>query len=323
MIKQCFILTTLLISALFLTTVRADQQLLNDKEVQAFIKDMVVHDNFSQSELENIFRQVRPLPEVVQKMKNPVEANPWDTYKRLFITERRVNDGSEFLAKHVAVLKQAENSYGVSAKTIVAILGVESSYGTYVMKYRAIDALAHLAFHYPSRKTFFQSQLRSFLILVRSHHLNINEIRGSYAGAIGPAQFMPESILKYAVISRTDLNLNSAEDWINSIGNYFNKKGWEKGKPVAIQIACPKVIPDTIVANSMKNFYSPEQLRDAGIANNATEEAMFVVLKSSKGSECWLGYHNFAVIMRYNTSPLYAMAVYQLSQQFTSPAGIS
>jgi membrane-bound lytic murein transglycosylase B len=318
MIKHYFLITTLVVSALFLTSGHADGNMLTRPEVQDFIQEMVTKDHFDRKTLENIFRQVQPMPEVIQHMKHPAEAFPWDTYQNLFVTKKRVDNGVEFLSSRQDLLKRAEETYHVPGSIIVAILGVESNYGTHVMKYRAIDALSNLAFNYPSRKTFFLSELKSFLELTRKYDLNINQIYGSYAGAIGPAQFMPDSIISYAVISHKDLDLNNPDNWINSIANYFLKKGWKVGEPLVTSIKCPATTPEGIVPNSTKHFYSPQQLQEAKISKNAKTDAMFLELKSQSGSQCWLAYHNFAVIMRYNASPLYAMAVVQLSKKLAA-----
>jgi len=321
MIKCSFLLTTLAVSVLFLTTVHADESMLEKANVQAFIQDMVKHEHFTQTELESIFRNVQPMPEVAHHMKHPAEAFPWDTYKNLFVTQTRVDKGVGFTLSHQILLDEAERTYHVPSQIIVAILGVESNYGTHVMKYRAIDALSHLAFNYPSREAFFLSELKSFLVLTKKYDLNIDQIYGSYAGAIGPAQFMPDSILRYAVIAHKDLDLNVPENWIESIANYFNKKGWKANEHLVTPIECPNTVPNDIVPNSMKHFYTPKQLTDAHISNKAKQDAMFLEFKSESGSQCWLAYHNFSVIMRYNTSPLYAMAVVQLSEKFTGSFG--
>lgn len=309
------------ISALFLNSAYADESMLKNADVQAFIQDLVTHDHFSRPELESIFKDVQPMPEVIHHMKHPAEAFPWDNYRNLFVTQSRADKGIAFAFSHKILLDEAEKTYHVPSEIIVSILGVESNYGTHVMKYRAIDALSHLAFNYPSRKTFFTSELKSFLQLKKKYDLNINEIYGSYAGAIGPAQFMPDSVLNYAVIKNKNLDLNVPENWIESIANYFLKKGWKANEPIVTPIECPTTLPDNIIPNSTKHFYTPQQLSDAHISKKAKQDAMFLELKSHSGSECWLAYHNFSVIMRYNTSPLYAMAVVQLSEKLTTSFG--
>ena len=296
--------------------------MLKKPDVQDFIQKMVIKNHFDRKALENIFANVQPMQAVIEHMNHPAEAFPWDTYQNLFVTKKRIDNGIEFSLSRKDLLNKA-TSYDVPSEIIVAILGVESNYGTHVMKYRAIDALSNLAFNYPARKAFFLSQLESFLLLTKKYDLNINQIYGSYAGAIGPAQFMPDSIMSYAVISHKDLDLNNPDNWINSIANYFLKKGWKVGEPLVTSIKCPATTPEGIVPNSTKHFYSPQQLQEAKISKNAKADAMFLELKSQSGSQCWLAYHNFAVIMRYNASPLYAMAVVQLSEKIAASPEVS
>lgn len=305
----------------FFSTSKADQALLKNPDLILFIDDMVKKDHFDKKELETIFLNVKPMPEVIHHITHPAESFPWDNYKNLFVTEQRAAKGATFSLMHKALLYDTEKKYHVPSEIIIAILGVESNYGTHTMKYLVLDALSNLAFNYPTRKTFFTSELKSYLELVRQHHLDIYSIYGSYAGAIGPAQFMPDSVQRYAVMTNNDLTLNDAATWIPSIANYFEKKGWHYGSPIVTPIECLEKLPENIIPNSSKHFYSPKILKQAHISNKAEEEAMYLELKSSSGSQCFLAYHNFTVIMRYNTSPLYAMAVTQLSEKIAASFG--
>jgi len=309
------------ILALFSSINYADADLLKNPEVQQFIDNLVTHQHFKRDMLESVFLDVQPMPEVVHHMKHPAEAFPWDAYQRIFVTPRRIEKGAAFAITHNIALNQVEKKYHIPSEIIVAILGVESNYGTHTMKYRAIDALTHLAFNYPERQKFFMAQLTAFLELTRQYHLNINDVYGSYAGAIGPAQFMPDSILHYAIITNSTINLNDPANWLESIANFFSKKGWKENHPIVTPITCPKNIPQSISSNPIKHFYTPQQLKEAQISDHAEENAMFLELNSHTGPQCWLAYHNFSVIMRYNTSPLYAMAVVQLSEKLSSSFG--
>lgn len=311
---QCRLLLLLFIASLIgINAVRADPALLARQEVQRFIDNLVEQDGFQRAELEKIFRQVRTIPEVVHHMHHPAEAMTWDSYEALFVTQKRISAGVKFLQQQQSILAAIQQKHGVPSVIIVAILGVESNYGTHIMQYRAIDALTNLAFNYPARAAFFQAELKAFLELTRKYRLNTFTILSSYAGAIGPAQFMPDSILHDAVIAPGDANLNSARDWIASISNYLLRRGWRPEAPIADAISCPQSLPETFQINSRQYFYSPQQLAAAGIAPHAKEAAMFIQLSTKSGTRCWLGYRNFAVILRYNSSLLYAMAVYELS----------
>src|SRR3990167_2440160 len=114
-------------------------------------------------------------------------------YRKIFITEDRINKGVAFYNTHNSVLKRAEKQYGIPAEMIVAIIGVETKYGENKGTFRVVDALSTLGFDYPPRATFFRQQLREFMLLGREAGINLSTATGSYAGAIGYPQFIPSS----------------------------------------------------------------------------------------------------------------------------------
>ena len=105
-------------------------------------------------------------------MSRPAEkSKAWYEYRKIFLTDKRIKNGAKFWSENAATLKYAEKVYGVSAETIVAIIGVETFYGRLQGTYRVMDALSTLAFKYPKRSKFFRSELKYFLI--RSHQLQL------------------------------------------------------------------------------------------------------------------------------------------------------
>jgi membrane-bound lytic murein transglycosylase B len=278
-------------------------------DVKKFISKMAHKHHFIKSELVTLFNHVKVRPVVIQSIKAPLEAKPWYTYQKLFVTEWRVRQGAEFWNKYQHTLERAEKIYGVPASIIVATIGVETKYGQNTGEHRVIDALSSIAFSNSPRAPFFKSELEQFLLLAREHHLNPLKVTGSYAGAIGQPQFMPSSYRYYAVNfsgnSHIDLSHNEI-DVIGSVANYYNKHGWRSGEPVAIKAP---------VQNQPFGFLThhrqPQALSIAG------QKTKLIELQGHYGREYWLGYPNFDVIKRYNPSDLYAMAVYQLSYQIS------
>ena len=254
-------------------------------EVKKFIVTMVNKHNFEKKQLELLFKKYDTNTEVLQKVANPAENLSWGQYKKLLISEERINKGKAFLIKHQDVLLKAEQKFGVPKELITAILGVESSYGEVVGKYSVLQALATLAFDYPRREKFFKSELEHFLLLTKEEKLNPH-VKGSYTGAMSPAQFMSSSYRSYAVdfANSGTKDLNNMHNAIGSIANYFYKHGWDKQGKIAIKTD----------------------------QNSSTLE--FVLDNNNK--EYWLVFNNFNVITKYNNSNNYAMAVYQLAQAF-------
>lgn len=294
----------------------ADTQFANKPDVQNFINHMVKKYHFNRSDLVALFNSVQIRPKVIKSIKAPLEQKPWSTYQRLFVTEWRIREGVEFWNKYQAVLARAEKIYGVPASIIVATIGVETKYGRNTGEYPVIDALANLAFGDTTRAPFFRSELQEFLLLSREQHLNPRTIMGSYAGAIGQPQFMPSSYRNYAVnfsgSGKIDLSHNEV-DVIGSIANYYQKHGWKTAQPVTV--------PASINGGKYQLRFSgarslsKSELLEAGLIPPNLQDQKFKViqLQGYYGNEYWLSFHNFNVIKRYNSSDLYAMAVYQLS----------
>jgi membrane-bound lytic murein transglycosylase B len=233
----------------------------------------------------------------------------------------RIHEGVVFYRQHRALLEQIGKQYGVPPQYIVAIIGVETNYGSNTGSYRVLDALVTLGFHYPPRAKYFRGELKTLLELPANKLPGaIPNIYGSYAGAQGLAQFMPSSIRDFAVDADADGHINlmaSLPDAFASIANYFRGYGWQTGQPVAVQAApSPTAAPPPAFENVTPK--TPlEQFTADGYAPTAHEDpslpANLLTLDGANGPEYWLTFQNFYVITRYNRSPMYAMAVMQLA----------
>ncbi len=207
-------------------------------DVRQFIAEMVQKHGFARSELRRLFSRARFQPAVIAAITPPTEprAKSWQAYRALFLTPARIAAGVAFSQQHRPALAYAAALYGVPEEIIVAIIGVESVYGRNAGNYRVIDALSTLAFDYPPRAEFFRAELESFLLYAREAGINTLALKGSYAGAIGIPQFMPDSYRRYAVDldgdGKQDLS-GSFADAIGSVANFLKAHGWEAGRPVA------------------------------------------------------------------------------------------
>jgi membrane-bound lytic murein transglycosylase B len=318
----CLLLLTLSMNSV----VRAQVGVINTRlsqqpTVSTFINQMVKKHNFSKKELVVLFDQVQIQAPVIASVKNPKEGNPWYIYRKHFLNEDRVSKGSAFWQEHKTVLAKTEKDYGVPASVIVAILGVETYYGTKKGKYRVIDALSTLAFGYSPRAPFFTRELEQYLLMTRENKLDPLAFRGSYAGAMGQPQFMPSSYRAYAVSyqGRTYKNLETnTDDSIVSIANYLRKNGWHPYGPIA-EPATVSSFPPPIKSSQFKPEKTLTEYKSQGIKatnKNITSDhkAALIALQSPDGHDYWLGFQNFYAITRYNPSINYAMAVFQLSQ---------
>jgi len=264
---------------------------------------------------------------ILDAMARPAESKPWKDYRPIFLTDKRIEDGIEFYRDNRALLDRIGKEYGVPPEIIVAIIGVETSYGRITGKYRVIDALSTLAFHYPPRAPFFRGELKQLFLLGDTHlAYPIDELKGSYAGAMGWGQFMPTSIAQWARDEDGDGRIdlwNSLPDITASVANYFAAHGWQTGQPVATR-AQPAENARELHPEGLDPVYPVQQMEAWGYAPlthvDAEVASTLLVLDGERGPEYWLTFQNFYVISRYNKSPLYSMAVWQLAGEIATGA---
>ncbi|MHB1057881.1 MAG: lytic murein transglycosylase B [Rhodanobacter sp.] len=265
---------------------------------------------------------------ILDAISRPAEAKPWKDYRPIFLTDKRIGDGIAFYREHRALLEQVGRQYGVAPEYIVAIIGVETSYGGNTGKYKVLDALVTLGLYYPPRAKFFREQLKELLSLPDNHLAGpIDTLTGSYAGAQGWGQFMPTSIRDFAVDADHDGHIdlqNSLPDIFASVANYFAKHGWVTGGPVAAR-AQPDAAAQPITVKDATPQWPLEQLEAWGYAPlqplSPAQATSLQTLQGTNGPEYWFTFQNFYVITRYNRSPLYAMAVEQLAQAIDAGVG--
>jgi membrane-bound lytic murein transglycosylase B len=292
-------------------------------QVQVFINEMVAQHGFSREELEKIFSQAQRRDDILTLMSKPAEKKlPWYEYRKIFLTQSRIEGGVAFWNQNAAILEQAAKAYGVDAQVIVAIIGVETRYGGNTGSHRVLDALSTLAFDYPPRGEFFRGELEQYLLLARAEHIDLLTTKGSYAGAMGYGQFIPSSYQRFAVDfdqdGKRDL-WDSPMDIVGSVANYLHAHGWDPGATVTIRANVTGDRYESVIAKGLKPDTTVKELRTEGITPSITLPddtlAALLSLEQENGPEYWLGLNNFYVITRYNHSPLYAMAVYQLSEE--------
>ena len=286
----------------------------------ALVSEVARDTGKSPAALNALLDQAKMQQGILDAISRPAEAKPWSAYRPIFLTDKRIADGVAFYREHRALLERIGKQYGVAPQYIVAILGVETFYGRVTGKYKVLDALVTLGFYYPPRATYFRQQLKTLLELPDNHLAGpLDTLTGSYAGAQGWGQFMPDSIRDYAVDAEGDGRIdlqNSLPDILASVANYFAKHGWVDGGPVAAR-AQPDGAAKPLGDWQAKPQWPLEQLEAWGYAPfqhlNPGEPTSLLMLDGLSGPEHWFTFNNFYVITRYNRSPMYAMAVDQLA----------
>lgn len=294
----------------------------NRPQVDAFIKKMVREHGFDRAQLSGVMSGAKLRPDIIKAITRPAERKPWHEYRPIFITESRIEGGLRFWRENAETLARAQREFGVPASVIVAIIGVETRYGKHKGRYPVIDALSTLAFEYPPRGEFFASELEHFLLMTREERIDPLSLTGSYAGAMGLPQFISSSFRHYAVDFDGDGKRNiwdNRVDAIGSVANYLKLHGWRAGQLVTHRIEIDTDAAKRFSAeNKLKPHFQINSLHAHKVALpaglDAEEKAALIALEGKQANEHWLGFNNFYAITRYNHSPLYAMAVHQLSE---------
>ena len=293
-----------------------------ETEIAPFVADMVSRHGFEHEMIERTLGGVRVRPEILKAIARPAESLDWYQYHPIFLTEARVAKGEEFWRAHADTLARASREYGVSPEIIVAIIGVETFYGTRKGKHLVLDSLATLAFRYPKRSKFFRTELEQFLILAQQESFDTPKVKGSYAGAIGIPQFISSSYRRYAVDfdgdGVRDL-LNSEIDAIGSVANYLKVHGWQRDGAVALPASVSGDEYKALVKKGMKPHTPVSDMDNFGVvvlyAGENESPGALIELTNKGDTEHWVGLQNFYAITRYNHSSLYAMAVFQLARE--------
>ena len=301
----------------------------DDHPKARLLADQLVNEHaFNREWVMDVLEDADKMPQLIQAEKKSAEkVKPWYEYRKIFLTKKRISDGVAFKKTHNQPLGVAQTRFGVPPELITAIIGVETLYGNYTGKHRILDALATQGFDHPTRSKFFYNELLHLFLVARKHNLDITDIRGSYAGAMGVPQFMPSNYLRLGVDfdGNGKIDLWNKVDAIGSAANYFvnylgDNRGWKRGEPVTTRIRLTQAQLKGITVNGKKADMTLADLAARGVDISGLPSADLgapvgiLQLEGSNGPEYWVAFNNFYAIMSYNPRVKYAMAVYQLSQ---------
>ena len=272
-------------------------------------------------------------PRIVELMDAPRDPNKkvyWREYRARRLRPSDIAAGANFFHAQAEALTRAEAEFGVPAEIITAILGVETRYGKVLGGFLVAEALATLAFGYPRRALEFRRQLEIFMLFARENRLDVLSLKGSYAGAFGAPQFLPESAQKYAVDHDGSgaADLFSLSDAIGSVGNFLRAHGWRPGGPISYPARVsgdPAEILRAGHAAEYKPTMTREQLTQAGVeilADSPPPEELYLLadLENRLDTEYRAAAGNFYALTRYNNSFKYAAVVQDLAEEIRKRA---
>ena len=300
---------------------------VEDPQIRLFLDELERDEDIERAEASRLLALANFLPKVIEDMSRaPERTIEWGAYRAIFMDPGRISSGQAFSRLHAETLAKVESDTGVPQTVVLGILGVETRFGRITGEHRVLDVLATLAFHHPRRGDFFRRELKDFLVLVSEESLRASEVLGSYAGAMGRAQFIPSSYRRYAVDGDGDGKRDLFSNWrdvLSSVAGYLSDHGWRRGGAVAL----PVTLAETSTAKPQESGLSPPTtlgaLRSGGVLFDSDlpddTPAGLMQMQGAGGPEYWLALPNFYVITRYNRSYMYALVVHQLGQAITSP----
>lgn len=265
----------------------------------------------SRATFDSAIRGIVPDSEVLRLTKSQPEYNrPIGDYLKNRLTANLLAGGKKNAERWEKTLKAVEAKYGVDKEIIVAIWGLETGYGSFSGGKDVIRSLATLG-HARYRDEFFRNELLAALEILEQEHITREKMKGSWAGAMGQAQFIPSSFLKYAVDfsgdGRRDIWSN-VPDVLGSIGNYLRKHGWEPGLPWGYEVTIPREFD---YRNSRKTFaeWTALGVRRADGGKFPAQGSAILFFPSSASGPGFVVTGNYEAIKRYNLSDAYSLTV--------------
>lgn len=310
--KKIFVLITALVLIPF-----SAQAAQNWDTWLAGLKKEALEKGISEEIVNQSLGGITPIPRVIElDRKQPEGTMTFAKYKKNVISDTRIRKGRILMQEHAKELKKASEKYGVPPQYIVALWGVETSFGEYTGGFKVVPALATLA-HDGRRSEFFRKELINALKILDAGHIRPADMKGSWAGAMGQNQFMPSSFHAYAVDGNGDGKRDiwtSLPDVFASTANYLSTSGWIEDQKWGREVKLPKDFPETLTGRKIKK--SLKQWKGMGITLTNGQpipvvEGMqaSIVTPGGMDDSAYLVYNNYNVIMKWNKSTYFATSV--------------
>lgn len=295
----------------------------------AHFKQEARQQGISEATLLEAFATVEPSQRVIQlDGKQPEKKIGFDEYRKRTITKDRIQQGREKLRDNWQVLKNIEQQYGVQAQYIVALWGIETSYGKNTGGFDLIQALATLAWE-GRRGAYFRAELLEALKILQQGHVSRENFKGSWAGAMGQNQFMPTSWKRFAVDYTGDGHKDiwtTKPDVFASSANYLSSSGWKHGERWGRQIILPVGFSKNLIGTDTRKTLAEwgrlgiKAVDGSSLPAEQSIQASVVVPDGANG-KAYLVYNNYRTIMKWNKSTYFALSVGMLADEIAS--GIS
>ncbi|MGC7890981.1 MULTISPECIES: lytic murein transglycosylase [Vibrio] len=291
------------------------------------LKQQARNEGISEQILIDAFKNVEYKPRAVTADRNqPEKKLTLDEYIPRAVPEWKVNQAKALYEKHYAELSRIGEQYGVQPRFIVALWGVESNFGALTGGFSVIDALTTMAYD-GRREEFFRKETMAALQILQQGHIQADEMKGSWAGAMGQCQFMPSSFLAFASDGNGDGKKDiwrSKEDVFASTANYLSQSGWDDKYTWGRQVKIPHGFDRTLEGRQPEKGKSLREWNKLGITRyegkplpNLDNVQAWLIMPDDENGRVYLVYNNYNVLMKWNRSYYFALAVSHLADRIT------
>ncbi|XP_002985167.2 uncharacterized protein LOC9649294 isoform X1 [Selaginella moellendorffii] len=304
-----------------------------ESDISAWLEDLkeeAIQRGVGKDTVLEAFDGVKISPKIMEKdQTQPEKTLTAEDYIKTMVSQSRVSRGVQAFVDNKALLEEISAEYGVPASLLVSIWGIESNYGSYTGSWNVIQALVTLAFDSPEarRRAFFRDEVFHALFILDKAEgpSNAAGLKGSWAGAMGQCQFMPSSFRNYAVDfdrdGRKDI-WSSKADIFASIANYLAEHGWEIGGKYAQKVKIPSDMDKSVygldIKKNVNRWLEENTITACDGSQLSGDEPVSLVAPDGPSGVAYLVWENFRVVMRYNISILYSLAVYELAEEITA-----
>ncbi|MCL1145853.1 lytic murein transglycosylase [Shewanella sp. 10N.261.52.F9] len=286
-------------------------------------------EGLSQQTIDTTLANVKFVPRVIElDNKQPEFSQSFENYFTKRVTDWRVEQGRKLYKEHKVLLDKLAKEYGVPPQYLLAFWGLETNFGSYKGKMPVLDSLATLACD-PRRSRYFTQELMQALKLKERYNFAETDMVGSWAGAMGHTQFMPSAYAEYAVDGDGDGKAdlwNSTTDALTSAAHFLQNLGWKRNERWGREVTLPADFSYTHLgkaeAQPLTRWAELGIKQTSGLPLSTPDMQAALYLPSGHTGPAFLGYDNFDVIMRWNRSTFYAIAVGHLADRINGAVAL-
>ena len=296
-------------------------------------KKIALKNNISETTFEIVMAKVKFLPDVIKYDRyQPEFYEDTKTYISKRTSKKKVSKGIDFYKDNLKLINTIETKYKIEKELLLALMGIETNFGTYVGKMDILSSLATLSFD-KRRSDFFSNELLILLSLIEKDQIDYKTLYGSWAGAFGFFQFMPSTMKNYAIDydNNNYIDLKNNNDAYASAANYLSKIGWKDDQPCFYKINLSKEIPKKYLNVSAKNLHDKQKLKyfRKYISNNQNLDKKFdnltasiitpdkdIIPDAENLNPAYIVFNNYEIILKWNRSLRFSLAVCTLKDKF-------